>query len=257
MSLQGKVALITGGANGIGKATALRLAHAGMRLAIADIEEDSAASVAAEIAAFHGEAIAIHADLANLRDIDSMIRDTVAAYGRLDVLHNNAYWSADRTAVECSEDEWDHTMNVCLKAPWYASKVAAPYMLKGGGGCIVNTSSVESLVVMPAHCPYATAKAGLNQLTRQMALDLGPLGIRVNAVVPGAIEARGWRNYGPHARDIWKATTPSRRIGEPDDVAGAVLFLIGEDASYVNGECLVVDGGWSPAFRMPPDWMTS
>jgi NAD(P)-dependent dehydrogenase (short-subunit alcohol dehydrogenase family) len=245
MRIDGKVAIVTGAGNGIGRATALRLARAGGKVLVADVEADSAEETAGLIRSQGGDAMASLTDVGVTADLKAMVRRAVEAYGRVDILHNNAYWLALKDAVEHTEEEWDRTMAVCLKATWYTSKLAIPEMLRAGGGAIVNTASVHSLIGFPKYPGYDAAKAAICGLTRQLAAEYGPRGIRVNAVLPGGIDTRAWASAGQTEKDAFAATVPLRRLGRPEEIASAVLFLVSDDASYVNGASLIVDGGWS------------
>lgn len=245
MRIDGKVAIVTGAGNGIGRATALRLAQAGGKVLVADVEADSAEETVRLIRSEGGDAMASHTDVGKTADLNAMVRRAVEAYGRVDILHNNAFWLALKDAVEHTEEEWDRTMAVCLKATWYASKLVIPHLLQAGGGAIVNTASVHSLIGFPKHPGYDAAKAAICGLTRQLAAEYGPRGIRVNAVLPGGIDTRVWGTAGQTEKDAFAATVPLRRLGRPAEIASAVLFLVSDEASYVNGASLVVDGGWS------------
>ena len=245
MRIDGKVAIVTGAGNGIGRATAVRLARAGGKVVVADIEADSAEETARIITSQGGEAVVCPTDVGKTPDLESMVRLTMETFGKLDILHNNAFWLCLKDAVEQTEEEWDRAMAVCLKATWYASKLAIPHMVRGGGGAIVNTSSVHSLISFPKHPGYDAAKSAICGLTRQLATEFGPQNIRVNAVLPGGIDTRVWAASGQEGKDAFAAVVPLRRLGRPEEIASAVLFLVSDDASYINGVSLVVDGGWS------------
>ena len=247
MRIDGKVAIITGAGNGIGRATAVRLAHAGGKVVVADIEADSAEQTVRLIESRGGQAVACLADVGRTSDLEAMVGLAVETYGKLDILHNNAYWSALKDAVEQTEEEWDRTMAVCLKAIWYTSKLALPHMIRAGAGAIVNTASVHSLRSFPKHPGYDAAKAAVCGLTRQLATEFGPRNIRVNAVLPGGIDTRAWDASGQEGRDAFAALVPLRRLGRPEEIASAVLFLVSDEASYISGASLVVDGAWSVA----------
>jgi NAD(P)-dependent dehydrogenase (short-subunit alcohol dehydrogenase family) len=244
MRIDGRVSIVTGAGNGIGRATARRLAAAGGRVVAADIEADSAAETVRLIREAGGTAAASPTDVGRPADLEAMVRLAVETYGRLDILHNNAFWAVLKDAVAHSEEEWDRTMAVIVKGAWYASKLAIPHLLRAGGGAIVNTASVHSVVAFPAYPGYDAAKAALLGLTRNLAVEYGPRGIRVNAVLPGGIDTRVWDPGGQAGRDAFAAGVPLRRLGRPEEIASAVLFLVSDEASYVNGAALVVDGGW-------------
>jgi len=222
---------VTGAGNGIGRATALRLAQAGGKVVVADIEADSAQETVRIVKSHGGEAVASPTDVGKPADVERLVQLAVETYGRLDILHNNAFWFALKDAVEQTEAEWDRTMAVCIKATWYASKLAIPQMIRAGGGAIVTTSSVHSLVSFPKHPGYDAAKAALCGLTRQLAVEYGPRGIRVNAVLPGGIDTRVWASSGQEGKDAFAATVPLRRLGRPEEIANAVLFLVSDEAS--------------------------
>lgn len=244
LDLSDRVALITGAGNGIGRATALKFAELGARIIVADIEADAASRTATEICDLGGTAVSATADVGSTKDIGDLVEGTIEKFGRLDILHNNAAWYTRKEAVEMPEEEWDKTITVSLKAAFVSAKFAIPRMLDTGGA-IVNTASVHGLVAFPKHPAYAAAKAGLIGLTHQLAREYGSANIRVNAVVPGAIDTRIWgegkaaeERKRERARDV-----PLGRLGYAEEVADAVVFLASDMASYITGECLVVDGG--------------
>jgi NAD(P)-dependent dehydrogenase (short-subunit alcohol dehydrogenase family) len=244
MRIDGRVAIVTGAGNGIGRATARRLAAAGGRVVVADVEADSAAETVRLIREAGGRATASRTDVSSAPDLEAMVGLAVETYGRLDILHNNAFWAVVKGAAEHAEAEWDRTMAVIVKGAWYASKLAIPHLLRAGGGAIVNTASVHSVVSFPGYPAYDAAKAALLGLTRNLAAEYGPRGIRTNAVLPGGIDTRVWDPGGQAGRDAFAAQVPLRRLGRPEEIASAVLFLVSDEASYVNGAALVVDGGW-------------
>lgn len=243
MALTDKVAIITGAAHGIGRATALRFAQEGAAVVVADIQDELGEGVVAEIEAAGGKASYLHTDVSAHADIRTLIETTVDRYGRLDILVNNAYASKKGSVVDLSEEDWDHYMAIMVKAIFLAGKYAIPAM-KERGGAIVNLGSVHSFAAWPNNAVYETAKAAVINLTRQMAIDGGPLGIRVNAVCPGWIlshpewvseEGLRW------ARRIY----PLGRPGQPEEIAKAIHFLVSDEASFITGHALVVDGGLS------------
>ena len=240
----GKTAIVTGAASGIGEATARRLAEEGASVAVADIDETNGRRVAGEIEAAGGEALFIHTDLSRTPEIEAMIERTEGRFGRLDILHNNAIAFRHGSATELDEAGWDLTLNVGLKAVFLASKYAIPVMRRTGGGAIINTGSVHSLVSFATCTAYDSAKAGILGLTRVLALDYGP-DIRVNAVLPGAILTPLWDNLEvpEEERRRYADMVPARRLGNGGDIANAVLYLASDEASFVTGTHLAVDGG--------------
>ena len=240
----GKTAIVTGAASGIGEATARRLAEEGASVAVADIDEINGNRVAAEIRETGGESVFIRTDLSRTDEIEEMVARTEERFGRLDILHNNAIAFRHGSATELDEAGWDLTLNVGLKAVFLASKFGIPVMRRTGGGAIINTGSVHSLVGFATCTAYDSAKAGILGLTRVLALDYGP-DIRVNAVLPGAILTPLWDNLEvpEEERRRYADMVPARRLGHGGDIANAVLYLASDEASFVTGTHLAVDGG--------------
>lgn len=246
--LDGKVAIITGSASGVGRATAVLFAEHGARVVVnTDKRVDWAQATVEMIKEVGGEAVFVQGDVGVGADVKRLVETAIITYGRLDILVNNAASIRPSKLVDMPEEDWDRTMDVVLKATYWGAKYAIPAMIKGGGGAIVNISSINSgLVANPSWPAYTAAKGGLNALTRQLAIDYGPQGIRVNAILPGSlINERGEERLkeapieARHRLDSY----PVGRLGKPIDVAYAVLFLASEEASFVNGALLVVDGG--------------
>lgn len=243
MALSGKVALITGAAHGIGRATAHRLSAEGAAVVVADIQDDLGRAVVAEIEAAGGQAAYVHADVGIHEDVRTMIESVLDLYGRLDILVNNAYWTKAGSVVEISENDWDRAMNIMVKGIYLAGKYALPAMSQTGGA-IVNMGSVHSFTAWPNNAVYETAKAAVINLTRQMAIDGGPLGIRVNAVCPGWILSHPERVTEELLRRSAQIY-PLGRPGQPEEIAKAIHFLVSDEASFITGHALVVDGGLS------------
>ena len=241
--LAGRVAIITGGAKGIGSATARLLAATGLHVIIADIDTVSGQAVAQEIAAAGGSARFSACDVGDHGAIREIVADTVASEGRLDIVVNNAYWSIRKSVVDLAEEEWDRGMNVMLKATYLFGKYAFPEMQKVGQGAMVNIASVHGIASIPAYPVYAAAKAGLINLTRQMAIDGGPLNIRVNAICPGWIKTGPPPDPDDRRMRRMPNIYPLGRGGEPIEIAKVVRFLVSDEASFVTGHALVVDGG--------------
>jgi NAD(P)-dependent dehydrogenase (short-subunit alcohol dehydrogenase family) len=245
------VALVTGSRRGIGRAIALTLAREGYDLVVNDYELDHLAEqTAADIRARGRQVQLVQADLGNTASIKALVQQVVAHFGRMDVLVNNAAtWEWD-DFLDVPEVDWDKMLTVDLKGPFTCSQEVARQMIRqGSGGAIVNISSVHRARCWPQDTVYGICKAGIVRLTESMAFELGPHGIRVNAIAPGYIDSRV-----PHPDEppIGQATyaaavapvTPMRRIGVPDDIAEAVAFLVSKRASFITGQCLTVDGGF-------------
>ncbi len=251
---EGKVALVTGGALGIGRGIVQGFADAGAGVGIADVNRAAAEELAAAIRAAGGRAVATIGDVSQGADAARMVAETVAALGRLDVLVNNAgiqpmdwYFRVE----EMPEEAWDRIIGVNLKGAFLMSKHAIPAIRAAGGGAIVHIASVQGLQSMPGVPAYAASKGGLLSLTRNMALDYAPEGIRVTAICPGTIDSEMVRTSArAEGGDIeanlrrYGAFHPVGRIGRPEDIANAVLFLASDKASFITGEYLCVDGGF-------------
>ena len=247
-SLDTKVAIITGGAMGIGGATARRLATEGASVLIADYNEEEAKANAERIRADGGTADAILVDVSKAEDIERMVGYATARFGALHILINNAWGrkESDGSAEDLTESAWDYGMEVTVKSVFRAVKHAVAPIRASGGGSIVNIASVHGLLMAPGRISYETAKSAVIGMTRQMACDFGQDGIRVNAICPGHIVTeRGQSRWltNPSLHELLVAQYPVRRTGVPDDIANAVRFLVSEEASFITGHCLVVDGG--------------
>ena len=247
--LADQVAIVTGGAQGIGGATSRRLAEEGAKVLIADIDMEAAATNVKTINSDGNTAEAFYADVGNHQDIRTMVSKAVDLWGRLDILVNNAYEpesSGSGSALEITEEHWDRGMAVLVKAVFLGAKYAVPEMRKVGAGSIVNLSSEHGVVMAPRALVYDAGKSAVIGVTRQMATDFGPMGIRVNAVCPGYTiterqEAR-WKD-NPSALQYYANQYPLRRTGRPIDIANAIVFLCSDEASFITGVALMVDGG--------------
>jgi NAD(P)-dependent dehydrogenase (short-subunit alcohol dehydrogenase family) len=249
MRLKDKVALITGGTSGIGEATALLFAREGARVVITGRNEERGAGVVKRIKKLGGDAIFIRTDVSRTEDCRRAVEETLHAFGRLDILFNNAGVFYPRTAIECSDREWDEQIAVNLKGTFLMSKFALPTMIAQHSGVIVNNSSGWGIVGGDHAVAYCASKGGVVLMTKAMAIDHGKQGIRVNCVCPGDVETpmlpadarmRGlkWEDYVAGC-----ARRPLGRIGTAEEIAKAVLFLASEDSSFMTGSALVVDGG--------------
>jgi NAD(P)-dependent dehydrogenase (short-subunit alcohol dehydrogenase family) len=250
--LQGKVAIVTGGAGGIGGATARKLGEEGASVVVVDIDGEGAARVAEELSAAGGHALGVQADLSEEAAVASAIASTVAAFGRLDVLHNNAaltesdFLARDTGVTELSREVWDRTIAVNLSSQMLTCKHAIPEMVKSGGGSIINMSSGASLSGDRVRTAYGVSKAGVNTLTMYVATGHGKQGIRVNTIVPGLIITDAVRAHIPeNALAALSRSTLTPHLGEPDDIADLVVFLASDESRYITGQMIAIDGGMS------------
>jgi NAD(P)-dependent dehydrogenase (short-subunit alcohol dehydrogenase family) len=241
--ITGKVVLVTGAASGIGAASARRFAAEGARVVVADLDAGGARRMAAEIGP---AASAVAADIADPRAAEAAVRHALDVWGRLDVLHNNAASGAPGRIADLDPATWDRTLAVNLSGHFYVTRAALPVMLAQGSGVIVNMASAAALRVEAGIGAYAAAKAGLVALTRQVAVEYGRRGIRANCVCPGAVATPPTLAFAAAVegvRERMEAASPLGRIGEAEELASVVVFLASDEASFVNGATIVVDGG--------------
>ena len=249
LSLQGKAAMVTGAASGIGRGIALRLSEVGARIAVLDIDEMKAAETAIEIQKRGGEAVALKCDVRSAADCRAATGSVLELWGKIDILCNCAGIAIRKDIVELTENEWDLALDVTLKSIYLLSHEVVPHMIRNGGGSIINIGSGWSLKGGPRAAAYCAAKGGAVNLTRAMAIDHGKHNIRVNCVCPGDIDTPMLRSecaqLGEDAAKFMQeaANRPLARVGTPDDVANAVLFLTSPMSSWITGAALVVDGG--------------
>lgn len=244
MRLQGRVAIITGAASGIGRATALRFAREGAAVVVADINQVGGAACAEEIRAAGGKAIFVETDVRDEPDLRRMVDAALENYGGLDILHNNAFWNAPGAAQDITEADWQATVAVTLTAVWQGSKLAIPHLLESRSGVILNTASVHSIVGLAGSAAYQAAKGGVLSLTRAMSLELAPR-VRVVAILPGAIETLATMDVPAAAHAEFVSQVPLARMGQADEVASVAAFLASDEASYITGASIVVDGGYT------------
>lgn len=247
--LSNKICIVTGGAMGIGKAAALALAREGGTVVVADIDDMGGQATVEEIQLAGGEAFFHHTDVVRSSDVEALVAETVRRYGKLNVLLNNVGVAIPGKAHEMSEEDWNRVINVNLTGVWRGMKYAIPAMLEAGGGSIVNISSAQSLLGFTGWSGYAASKGGINALTQQAAFDYARDGIRVNAIAPGTIMTpmnEKLMRESPDSQqmmDNWASIHPLGRVGQPDEVAEAVVFLASDESSFITGVVLRVDGG--------------
>ncbi|MEU0300135.1 SDR family NAD(P)-dependent oxidoreductase [Streptomyces sp. NPDC006175] len=241
--LDGYAALLTGAGQGIGAATARRLASEGAAVLVTDLDAGRAERTAAGIRDTGGTAEALACDVGDRAAVEAAVAHAVAAFGRLDVLVNNAYANHEDAPLfeDEADDDWAHTLDITLSGPYRCSRAAMPHLAASGRGAVVTIGSVNGEAAFGGHA-YSAAKAGLASLTRTLAGHAGPRGVRVNLVAPGTIRTEAWEGRDAELERA-AALYPLGRIGEPDDIAAAVAFLASRDAAWITGTTLRVDGG--------------
>ncbi|HEX3336571.1 MAG TPA: glucose 1-dehydrogenase [Jatrophihabitans sp.] len=250
-NLEGKVTLITGAGSGIGQAAAALFAAEGAAVAVLDVRRDAAEDTAAKISAEGGRSIAVAANVAAADEVDAAVAGIVAAFGRIDVLYNNAGVDSRGSVADATEDDWDLCFAVNAKGTFMLSRAVIPHLIAAGGGSIINQGSVAALVGIPNFAAYCAAKGAVVALTRSMAVDLAPKRIRVNAICPGTVytplmepmlRARGDGDLEAGlAKTLLKY--PIGRLGTPEEIASVALFLAGDGASFLTGSIVTADGG--------------
>ena len=243
MRLKDKVAVITGAANGIGRAVAETFAREGARLMLADLMEEELERVAAAIRQNGGEAQTFVCDVTDRSRVERLIAETSAQFGRLDIVVNNAGITADAQLVKMTEEQWDRVIDVNLKGVFNVAQAAARVMKEQGSGVILNASSIVGLYGNFGQTNYAATKWGVNGMTKTWARELGKYGIRVNAVAPGMIATAMTEKMPRHVLDMMAQKTPLGRVGTPQEVANGYLFLASDEASFITGAILSIDGG--------------
>jgi 3-oxoacyl-[acyl-carrier protein] reductase len=244
ITLTDKVAVVTGAAQGIGRAIAETLARCGADVVVADIQAEKAESVAQGIAASTGQrAIAVRVDVADRDSAKAMINRTITEFGRVDILVNNAGITRDDLIMRMKEADWDLVLNINLKGAFNCSQTVIRPMMRQRYGRIVNVSSISGLTGQPGQTNYSSSKAGLIGFTKALAKEVGSRNITVNAVAPGFIETILIADLSQEIKDMALKMTPVGRFGKPEDVANAVVFLASDAASFITGEVLTVDGG--------------
>jgi len=249
MDLTGKVAIVTGAKRGMGRTHALALSKAGAKVLLADISKEDCEKVAEEIEKAGGESLAVKCDVTNKKEVEEMVRTAVEKWGKLDILVNNAGIAQFFPFLEITEEDWSRTIDINLKGYFLCAQAAAREMAKQKAGAIVNVASVamgQVGVGFPNLAHYCASKGGIVAMTEAMALELAPYNIRVNAVSPGAIETPMVDPLKQDSRttEATLSRVPMKRFGKPEEVSDLVLFLASDDASYMTGSTVVVDGGW-------------
>ncbi len=245
MRLKDKVCVITGAAQGIGEACAMRFAAEGGKVVVSDVQVDKGEAVAAAIRQQGGEAVFVECDVSSKSACDNLIAAAVDAFGSVDVHLSNAAIIAASDFLDITEEDWERTIGINLNGFFYAGQAAARQMVKQGSGAIINMSSINAIVAIPSVTPYTVCKGGVQQLTKSMALSLAPHGIRVNAVGPGTIATEMGKTMmaDDAARRRVLSRTPMGRPGEPEEIASICVFLATDEAGYVTGETINADGG--------------
>jgi 3-oxoacyl-[acyl-carrier protein] reductase len=243
VELSGKVALVTGSAQGIGKAIALLLAKNGADVVVSDINLEKAQETANEIEGMGRRSLAIKVNVADLTEVERMLEAIVEQFGRIDILVNNAGITRDRLILRMTEEDWDAVLNVNLKGTFNCTKAAIRYMSKQKSGKIVSIASVSGEMGNPGQANYAASKAGVIGFTKTIAREFAARGINVNAIAPGYIQTPMTDAIPEKANEALKQMIPMERLGRPEDVAQAVLFLVSENSSYITGQVINVNGG--------------
>ena len=243
MRLQDKVAIITGSARGIGRATALAFADQGAQVVVCDLDVTGGEQTAADIRASGGRAIFVQVNVTERASVDALVSAAVARFGRIDVLVNNAGVIRDRSLLKMTEQDFDFVINVNLKGVFNCTQAVAPLMVAQGSGAIINASSVVGVYGNYGQTNYVASKAGVIGMTKVWARELGPKGVRVNAVAPGFVSTEMLAGIPDKVLEDLKAKIALRQLGRPEDIANAYVFLASDEAAYITGHVLHVDGG--------------
>jgi len=243
VELSGKVALVTGAAQGIGKAISLLLARSGAEVVVSDINLEKAQETADEIQGLGRRSLAIQSNVADLKDVEQMVETIIEQFGRIDILVNNAGITRDRLILRMTEEDWDAVLDVNLKGTFNCTKAVIRHMSKHKSGKIVSIASVSGEMGNPGQANYAASKAGVIGFTKTIAREFAGRGINVNAIAPGYIQTPMTDAVPEKAKEAMKQMIPMERLGQPEDVAQAVLFLVSDSSSYITGQVLNVNGG--------------
>lgn len=244
---ESKVAIITGGASGIGQAAAIAFARLGAKVVLADVQD--AGNTLHQVRSQGSEGIFVQCDVSREEDVKAMVGKTIETYGRIDFGINNAgIEGANKSLIDLTEAEWDKTIDINLKGVWLCMKHEIPYILKQHKGAIVNTASIAATVGFPNMAAYVSSKHGVAGLTKVAALELAKADLRVNAICPGAIHTpMAERGMGgdPQSINAYTSMIPMGRMGQPEEIADTIIYLCSESASYITGMVMVADGGWT------------
>lgn len=247
MRLRGKVAIVTGGGTGIGRGITLMFAKEGARVVICGRRKEPLDETASEITKAGGEAFALVCDVSGLGQVKKLTDETISRFGKIDILVNNAGVYLPHDALGVSDEEWNLVLGVDLKGVWLCSKAVLPHMLSQKRGKIINIASIAGLIGFEQSAVYCAAKGAVVSLTREMALDYAPKGIYINAIAPGVIASDMTKSFleNEQVKQDFLVKTPVGRIGEPEDIAYAAVYLASAESDFVVGQTLVVDGGWT------------
>jgi len=243
LKLTGRVALVTGAAQGIGKAVALLLARNGSDIVVSDINLEKAEETANEINSIGRKALAVKVDVANWNDVEQMVEVILEKFAKIDILVNNAGITRDKLILRMTDEDWDAVLNVNLKGTFHCTKAVVRHMAKQRSGKIVNIASVVGEMGNAGQANYSASKAGVIGLTKTIAREFAQRGININAIAPGYIETPMTEALPEKAKEELKRLIPMERLGKPEDVAEAVLFLVSEESNYITGQVLNVNGG--------------
>ena len=245
MRVEGKVAIVTGGAQGIGEGIAVRLAEEGARVAILDVKSELANEVVNGLKSRGTDAIALQADISKKTEIETAVNEVMSRFGRIDILVNNAGYHRMAKVTEIKEETWDKILDINLKGYFLMIQAVVPHMEKQNYGKILNVASIAAYGGVANQAHYNSSKGGVISLTKTMALELVPFRINVNAISPGTVETAGNKRFLDRYRELVEKQIPMGRLAQPRDIANAALFLVSDEAEYITGQCLSVCGGLS------------
>jgi NAD(P)-dependent dehydrogenase (short-subunit alcohol dehydrogenase family) len=251
MKLKNKVAIVTGAGSGIGRTTARLFAAEGASVVVVDIEKKTGEETVDSIRKRGQDAVFVKTDVSKGSDVEAMVAQAIKKYGKLDILFNNAGIDIAKPIVETTEAEWDQTLNINLKGVFWGCKFSLPFMMGGGGGNIINTASILAHVASPNQAAYSASKGGIVALTRQIAYDYASYNVRANCISPGDIMTPMAKNFFDSCEDpeermkFFTDRYPMKRFGEPSEIARVALFLASDDSSFITGQVIKVEGGFS------------